>query len=71
MVFFTADKGACRIVLTLTDKIAYAPTRFEDVVEARKSTLQQIDGGNALQFACQADAQAMTINTLATVADKH
>jgi len=70
VVFFTADKGTCRIVLTLTDKIAYAPTRFEDVVEARKSTLQQIDDGNALQFACQADAQAMTINMLATVAAK-
>jgi hypothetical protein len=52
----------------VTDKVAYAPTRFEEAVEANKSTLHQIDDGNALEFACQANAQAMTINMLATVA---
>jgi hypothetical protein len=68
VAYFTADKGVCKVVLTLTDKIAYAPTRFEEAVEPHKSTLHQIDNGNAMQFACHADAQAMTITMLATVA---
>ncbi len=70
MVYYLADKGICNVVLTLTDKTAYTPTRFEDAVEPHKSTLHQIDNGTALQFVCHADAQAMTINMLATVAAK-
>ena len=59
------------VVLTLTDKIAYTPTRFEDVVEARKSIVHEVDDGKTLEFASQANAQAMTINVLATIAAKH
>jgi hypothetical protein len=70
VAYFIADKGACDLVVTLTDEFAYAPTRFEEVVEAHKSTLHQVDDGKSLEFACQANAQAMTINMLATVADK-
>ena len=68
VAYYLADKGTCKVVLMLTDKTAYAPTRFEEAVEANNSTLHQIDDGKALEFACQADAQAMTINMLATVA---
>jgi hypothetical protein len=68
VAYFTADKGTCKVVLTVTDKIAYAPTRFEEAVQAHKSILQQVDDGKSLEFACQADAQAMTINMLATIA---
>ena len=68
VAYYLADKGACNVVLTLTDKTVYAPTRFEAAVEARKSIRHQIDDGNALEFACQADAQAMTITMLARVA---
>ena len=70
VVYYLADKGTCKVVVTLTDKAAYAPTRFEDTVEANKSIRHQIDNGNALEFACQADAKAMTINMLATVAGR-
>ena len=71
VAYFTADKGTCKVVLTVTDKFAYAPARFERVVEARKSALHHIDDRNALEFACQAGARAMTINFLATQAAEH
>jgi len=71
VAYYLADKGTCKVILTLTDKTAYVPTRFEKAVEAHQSALYQVDDGKALEFACQADAQAMTINLLATVAAKH
>ena len=70
-VYFTADQGTCKVVLTLTDKAAYAPARFEKAVEARESILHQVDDGTALEFACQEHAQAMTINLTSTVANEH
>ncbi len=71
VAYYVADKGTCKVVLMQTDKAAYAPVRFEDVVEANKSTLRAVDDGKALELACHADARAMTINMVATVADKH
>ena len=71
VAYFTPDQGICRVVLTLTDKTAYVPTRFEKAVEARMSILHQVDDGTALEFACQEDAQAMTINLISTVANEH
>ena len=71
VAYYVADKGTCKVVLMLTDKTFYAPTRFEEAVEANKSTLHQVDDGKSLEFACAPDAQAMTLNLLATVADKH
>jgi hypothetical protein len=68
VAYYVADNGTCKVVLTLTNKIAYAPTRFEEAVEANKSIRHQVDEGNALEFACHADAQAMTINLLAAIA---
>jgi hypothetical protein len=68
VAYYLADKGTCKVVLTLTDKIAYAPTRFEEAVEANKSIVHRVDDDKALEFACQADARAMTINMLTTVA---
>ena len=68
VAYYLADKGTCKVVVTLTDKTSYAPTRFEEAVAANKSTLHQIDNGKALEFACHADAQAMTINLATTLA---
>ena len=68
VAYYLADKGACKVVVTFADKTAYAPVRFEKAVEAHKSALYQVDAGKALEFACQPDAQALTINMLATVA---
>ena len=50
--------------MTLTDKSVYAPTRFEEAIEANKSIRHLIDDGKALEFMCHADARAMTINLL-------
>jgi hypothetical protein len=66
--YYLADKGTCKVVLTLTDKTDYAPAHFEEAIEANQSKLHQIDDGKALEFACQAHAQAMSINMLTTVA---
>ena len=63
VAYYLADNGACKVVLTLTDKTAYAPARFEKAVEAHTAALYQVDDGKALEFACQADAQAMTIES--------
>ena len=71
VAYYLADKGICKVVLTLTDKTAYAPTRLEKAVETHKPALYQVDDGKALEFACQADAQAMTINLVTTVAANH
>jgi hypothetical protein len=68
VAYYLADKGTCKVALMETDKTAYAPTRFEEAVEAHKSALRQIDDGKALEFACHSDAQAMTINLVTTVA---
>ena len=70
VAYYLADKGTCKVVVMATDKTVYAPTRFEEAVEAHKSALHQIDDGNVLQFACHADAQAMTIIMVGTVAAK-
>ena len=71
VAYYPADNGTCKVVLMVTDKTFYAPARFEDAVEASKPTLHPIDDGKALEFACQASAQAMTINMVATVAAQH
>jgi hypothetical protein len=70
VVYYLADKGTCKVVLTLTDKSVYAPTRFKEAVEANKSIRHLIDDGKALEFMCHADARAMTINLLTSVAAK-
>ena len=68
VAYYLADKGTCKVVVMATDKTVFAPTRFEEAVEAQKSIVHQIDDGKSLEFACQADAQAMTINMLTTIA---
>jgi len=68
VAYYLADNGTCKVVLMLTDKTLYVPTRFEEAVEPQKSTLRRIDDSKALEFACQADAQAMTIDMVTTVA---
>jgi hypothetical protein len=68
VAYYLVDNGACKAVLTSTDKAAYAPTRVETVVDAHKVVRHQLDEANVVEFACQADARAMVINMLATVA---
>ncbi|HEY8275843.1 MAG TPA: hypothetical protein VIG52_02480 [Methyloceanibacter sp.] len=44
--------------------------RRRKAVEANKSIRHLIDDGKALEFICHADARAMTINLLTSVAAK-
>ena len=66
--YYLAEKGGCKVVVTVTDKAAYAPVRFEQVVEPGKPTLHQLDDAKALEFACAPGAQALSINVLETIA---
>ena len=67
VVYFLGESRSCKLVVTIADKGAQ-PTRFEAAISGGESTSYQLTEGNSLEFACQADAQAMTIGTTATVA---
>jgi len=68
VVYYLADKGTCKVVVTFTDKTAYAPTRFEQAVEPGKPSLHQFDNAKALEFTCAPEAKALSINVLNTIA---
>jgi hypothetical protein len=44
------------------------PTRFEAAISGGESTSYKLTEGNSLEFACQSDARAMTIDMVATAA---
>ena len=68
VAYYLADKGACKVVLTLTDKAAFAPERFEQTVEPGKPNLRQLDNAKALELACAPEAQTLSINIVETIA---
>ena len=66
--YYVADKGTCKVVVTLTDKVAFAPERFEQAVEPGKPDLRQLDNAKALELACAPEAQTLSINVVETIA---
>ena len=68
VAYYLADKGTCKVVVTLTDKTAYAPARFEQQVEPGKPNLRQLDNAEALELACAPQAQTLSINVVETIA---
>ncbi len=66
VAYFLREDHSCKVVLTMAD--ADQPTRFETAISAGKSTSYRLTEGKSLELACQADAQALTINMAATVA---
>ena len=66
--YFLSESSSCKLILTLADDANFAPTRFEAAVEAGKSTRYQLADGKPIEFTCEADGQAMKINSLATFA---
>jgi hypothetical protein len=66
--YFVSDSSSCKLVLTLADDANFAPTRVETAIAAGMSTSYQLAEGKSLEFACQADGQAMKINALETFA---
>jgi len=67
VAYFLSENRTCRFVLTLVDGNAQ-PTRYEAAISGGESTSYKITEGKSLEFACQSDAQAMTIGMVATVA---
>jgi hypothetical protein len=72
-VYFLNDEGQCKLVLTLAetpdlDGSTFAVRRFEASVRPGHATRYNSAEGVALDFACQARAQAMSIDPVAQVA---
>jgi hypothetical protein len=67
VAYFLSENRTCKFVLTTADKDAQ-PTRFEAAISGGESTSYKLTEGKSLAFACQADAQALTIDWVATVA---
>jgi hypothetical protein len=65
--YFFKEAKACKIVLTLADTPglddaqSFTATRHEALVAAGGSVRYNATEGKAIEFACQADARAMTL----------
>lgn len=72
--YFLNDNGQCKLVLTLAeasdwdDPSRFAATRFETTISAGSATHYNPAHGNAVEFACASDAQAMTATITQQVA---
>jgi len=71
--YFLAEPGRCKLVVTLAgepeDNATFTATRFEAAIGAGTGTRYTSSEGKAFDFACAADAQAMTINPVQQFAD--
>ena len=67
VAYFLSENRTCKLVLTMADKDAQ-PTRFEAAITSEGSVSHEFAEGKSLEFACQADAQQMTITAQPTVA---
>jgi hypothetical protein len=72
--YFLSDNGQCKLVLTLAEApdwdnpSHFAATRFEATISAGNATHFNPTQGNAVEFACASDAQAMTATITQQVA---
>ena len=66
VAYFLSENRTCKFVLTMVDTAQ--PTRFEAAIPGGESTSYKLTEGRSLEFACQADAQSMTIDLVTTVA---
>jgi hypothetical protein len=67
VAYFLAEGGSCKLVLTMAEDVSQ-PTRFEVAIATGQSTHYELTQGKSLEFACQADGQAMEVNSLPTLA---
>ena len=70
VAYFLSENRTCKFVLTTADKDAQ-PTRFEAALSSGESSSYEFSEGKSLEFACQSDAQSMTITPVATLAAQH
>jgi hypothetical protein len=66
VAYFLSENRTCKFVLTMADTAQ--PTRFEAAILGGESTSYKLTEGRSLEFACQANAQSMTIDLVTTVA---
>ncbi len=65
--YFLSVEGSCKLVLTLAEEpswdevIKFTSIRFEASLPAGKSTRYDSAEGNSLEFACLAEAAAMSV----------
>jgi hypothetical protein len=69
--YFSSQNNQCKLVLTMADESSdahFTVTRFEASVGAGKATRYTSSEGKVVDFACAADAQAMTVNPVSQFA---
>jgi hypothetical protein len=72
--YFLREDGMCKLVLTLAeaptwdDVSRFTATRFEAAINAGNATRYDSPEGKSLDFACLADAQAMSVRPVDEVA---
>ncbi len=72
--YFLSESGHCKLVLTIAGEPnwdeagSFAATRFEAAIGAGKATRYNSSKGKTLEFACAADAQAMSVTQVEHVA---
>jgi hypothetical protein len=72
--YFLNDSGQCKLVMTLagepnwSDVISFTSIRFEASVPPGRNTRYNSGDGKAVEFGCQAEAQAMTVRLIEEVA---
>jgi hypothetical protein len=72
--YFLSADGQCQLVLTLAgepdldDPHTFTATRFEAAIPAAKATRYVSESGEALEFACAPDAQALAVTQVEHVA---
>ena len=74
--YFLSANGTCKLVLTVAeapdaeDVTKFVATRFEAAIDAGKTTRFDVITGKSLDFACQADAQSMSVTAVDQVASR-
>jgi len=68
VAYFLSQGHTCKLVVTAADDANFAPTRREAAIEGGTSTKYELAQGKSLEFTCQAEARAMTVKSLTTVA---
>jgi hypothetical protein len=73
--YFLSKEGTCKLILTLaaepnwdSDVTTFQATRYEAAIPAGKATRYNSDEGPAFEFACQLNAESMSVTRVDQVA---
>lgn len=73
VAYFFDENSRCKLILTVAEEPKgdvpnFEATRLEATIAAGKVTRYKLAEGKSLEFTCQAEAKAMNVQTLETVA---